>query len=68
MMEFEVTQRGALSVCAAVFGEEVIPKKDWEDDAGEFLYVGRAAVVEGRGGFLAYSAIGGDGCQVNGKG
>ena len=63
-----MTQRGALRVCAAVFGELVIPKKDREDDAGEFLYVGGTAVVEGRGGFLAYSAIGRDGCQVDGKG
>ena len=60
MMEFEVTQRDALSICVTVFGQKVIPKKDWEDDAGEFLHVGGAAVVEGRGGFLAYSAIGRD--------
>ena len=52
MMEFEVTQRDALSICVTVFGQKVIPKKGWEDDAGEFLHVGGAAVVEGRKGSL----------------
>ena len=46
LMEFQMTQRGALSIGVTVWGEEVIPQEDWKDDAGEFLHVGGAAIVK----------------------